>query len=46
MLMVASVNKSPEDEIDNDTNFNFCNSFSKWNKMLVKQKVIGAFEKM
>ena len=28
MLMVAPVNKTPEDEID-DTNFHFCNLFSK-----------------
>ena len=43
MLMVASVNKTPEDEIDNDTSFHFCNYFSKWNRMLVKQKL--AFSK-
>ena len=24
-LMVASVNKTPEDEIDNDISFHFCN---------------------
>ena len=38
--MVASVNKTQEDEIDNDTSFNVCNWFSKWNRMLVKQQVI------
>ena len=37
MLMVASVNETQEDEIGNDTNF-------QWNKMLVKQKVIGIFK--
>ena len=42
--MVASVNKIPEDEIDNDTCFYFCNYFLKWSKMLVKKKVIGVFE--
>ena len=36
--MVASVNETQEDEIDNDTNF-------RWNEMLVKQKVIGIFKK-
>ena len=25
MFMVASVGKTPEDEIDNDTGFQFCN---------------------
>ena len=46
MLMVASVNEIREDEIDNDTSFHFYNWFSKWHRMLVKQKVIGDFEKM
>ena len=44
--MVASVSKTLEDEINNDTSFHFCNKFSKWSKMLVKQKVIGVFKKM
>ena len=35
--MVASVNETQEDEIGNNTNF-------QWNKMLVKQKVIGIFK--
>ena len=52
MLMVASVNETQEsvneileDEINHDTSFHFCNWFLKWNKMLVKQKIICVFEK-
>ena len=41
--MVASVNRTLKDEIDNDTSFHFCNQFLKLNRMLVKQKVIGVF---
>ena len=41
-----SVNKILEDEISNNTSFQFRNYFSKWNKILVKQKVIGVFKKM
>ena len=29
MLLIALVNKTPEDEIDNDTGFQFCNQFWK-----------------
>ena len=45
MLMVASVNETLDDEIDYHTSFYFCNQFLKWNRMLVKQKVIGVFKK-
>ena len=41
--MVVSVSKTLEDGIDNDTRFNFCNQFSKLNRMLVGQKL--AFSK-
>ena len=43
LLMVASVNKTPKDEIDSDTSFHFCNSFSKLNRMLKKEE--SAFSK-
>ena len=41
----VSVTETPKDKINNDTSFCFCNQFLKWNKMLVKQKVIGIFKK-
>ena len=32
--------KNPENEIDNDTSFHFCNKFLNWNGMLAKQKEV------
>ena len=40
--MIASVNKTPEDEIDNDTSFHFC----KFLKQNVSKTEIGVFKKM
>ena len=48
--MLASVNKTPEDEIDNNTSFHFCNNFGNerniGEKVIGMMKVIDVFKKM
>ena len=46
MLMVASVDKNREDEIDNDTSYHFFKWLSKWNRVFSTSKVLFDLEKI